>query len=342
MSAASDPERREHRESDAPLGDFEMAVFRGLQQDGRVPFTTLAQQLGVSEAHVRRTAKQLMAADVLAIAPVADPRLLGLRCMAWVTLTVRHSRMQEIAAELADMPEVDYVVMTTGVWNIMVEVACVDHADLYRLLGRLRSLEGVAHTESHPYLHLLRQQFQWTGNHSEPAAAQPAPGVREAPPEVDDLDAKIILELHRDGRASFREIGARLGVSERTVSSRYTRLTTDNLVRVIAVGNPRALGFTGLAWLGIQLTGGASLEDVASELAEIAQVSYLVSASGRYDLMAELVCRHPDHLLATLSTKVGVIAGISTIETFYYLRLLYRKTSVAWGAVRTPTNPSWS
>jgi Lrp/AsnC family transcriptional regulator for asnA, asnC and gidA len=254
--------------------------------------------------------------------------------MAWITLTVRHSRMQEVAAQLAGMPEVDYVVMTTGVWNIMVEVACVDHADLYRLLGRLRALPGVQQTESYPYLHLLRQQFQWTNHHDEPASAPPVHGVRAAPAEIDDLDAQIILQLHHDGRAPFREIGARLGISERTVSSRYARLTADNLVRVIAVGNPHALGFSGLAWLGIQLSDGASLEEVASELAEIAQLSYLVSASGRYDLMAELVCRNPDHLLATLSTKVGTVAGISTIETFYYLRLMYRKTAVAWGAAR--------
>jgi Lrp/AsnC family transcriptional regulator for asnA, asnC and gidA len=320
------------------LTELEAAVFRALQEDGRVRFTTIAQRLGVSEAHVRRTVKQLVAKDVFAITAVADPRLLGLESMAWLALSVRLSHIEATAAALAALPEVDYVVITTGAWNVMAEVACRDTAALFALLKRVRSLPGVQRTETYPYFELLRQQFRWTdGEDVAIAPAQVAArGVRGAPAaELDAIDRVLIRELQDDGRASFRDIGQRLGVSERAVSGRFARLADEDLVRVIAVGNPHALGFQGLAWLGIVLDDMADIDEVALALARIPQVSYLVTVSGRFDLMGELVCRDRDHLIATLNDRIGAIAGVDSVEVFFYLRLLYRNTAGAWGAARS-------
>jgi Lrp/AsnC family transcriptional regulator for asnA, asnC and gidA len=77
-------------------------------------------------------------------------------------------------------------------------------------------------------------------------------------------------------------IGQRIGVSERAVSTRFARLIDEDLVRVIAVGNPHALGFRGIAWLGISLSDVATVEEVAEAFGRIPQVSYLVSVSGRF------------------------------------------------------------
>jgi Lrp/AsnC family transcriptional regulator for asnA, asnC and gidA len=324
-------------EADARLTDFEAAVFRALQADGRVPFTAVAQRLGVSEANVRRTVKQLIARDVFAITAVADPRLMGLESMAWLMLTVRASRIETTAAALAELPEIDYVAITSGAWQVMAEVACRSSDDLFDLLQRVRALPGVQSTETFPYFGVLRQQFQWTNDGERPRAT-PEPGVRgigSAPAELDTLDRVLINELQNDGRASFRDIAQRLGASERTISTRFTRLAEDGIVGVLAVGNPHALGFHGLAWLGFSLDEKAEVEPLVRRLATIPQLSYLVSVSGRYDLMGEVVCRDPDHLLATLDRRIGTIRGIKEVDVFYYLRLLYRNTAGAWGAART-------
>jgi Lrp/AsnC family transcriptional regulator for asnA, asnC and gidA len=195
----------------------------------------------------------------------------------------------------------------------------------------------VQRTETYPYFRLLRQQFRWV-DCDDPAAwaeEESARGVRGASAELDELDRLLINELQRDGRASFRDIGGRLGVSERAVSARFARLADEDLVRVIAVGNPHALGFQGLAFIGMTLTDAADVEDVAAALGRIPQVSYLVSVSGRFDLMGEIVCRDPDHLIETLDERIGEIGGIETVDVFFYLRLLYRNTAGAWGAARS-------
>jgi Lrp/AsnC family transcriptional regulator for asnA, asnC and gidA len=310
-------------------------VFRELQEDGRVAFTTLAGQLGVSEAHVRRTVKQLIAKDVFTITAVADPRLMGLESMAWLALSVQLSELERTAAALAAMPEADYVVITTGAWHVMAEVACPGTDELLALLKRVRALPGVQRTETYPYFQLLRQQFRWTNGEEPPAVADERRGVRSAPGELDDLDRVLISALQTDGRASFRDIGQRIGISERAVSTRFTRLVDEDLVRVIAVGNPHVLGFHALAWVGMSLSEEADLDAVAKACGRIPQLSYLVSVSGRFDLMGELVCRDRDHLLATLNDGIGAIDGIESAEIFYYLRLLYRNAAGAWGAARS-------
>ena len=312
-------------------------MFRALQEDGRTPFTTVAQRLGVTEASVRRTVRRLMDRDVFTITAVADPRLLGLESMAWLTLSVRPADIEATAAALVAFEEVDYVVVATGAAPVMAEVVCRDTDACLALVQRVRALPGVRRIETFPYFSVLHQQFQWTTDDEPTASCAPGAtrGVRSAPSGLDRLDRMLIAELERDGRASFRELGERLDVSERAVSARFAALSERDAVRVIAVGNPHVLGFRGLAWIGITLEDGADLEQVAGALAGVPQLSYLVSVSGRFDLTGELVCRDRDHLLATLSERIGRLGGIESIETFYYLRLLYRTTCGAWGAART-------
>jgi DNA-binding Lrp family transcriptional regulator len=317
------------------MTELDLAIFRALQADGRIPFTALADRLSVSEAHVRRRVKALSQQGVIAITAVADPRVLGLESMAWVGLRVGQSEIESVAEVLVSVPEVDYVVISAGAFNVMAEVACASSDDLYALLLRIRELPGVLSTETFVYLQLLRQQFQWADADSTSAAPQAPLGVRSPPTALDRLDIELIRELQRDGRASFRDIAGRLKISERLLSARFAYLAEQGAVRVIAVGNPVDLGYHAMAWLGINLREGGDFEVAAAELSAVRRISYLVAASGRYDLMAEIVCRSREDLLSTLSDQIGRIEGIGHIDTFYYLRLLYRSAAGAWGAARS-------
>jgi Lrp/AsnC family transcriptional regulator for asnA, asnC and gidA len=191
------------------------------------------------------------------------------------------------------MPEVDYVVITTGARHVMAEVACPGTDELLALLKRVRALPGVPADRDLSVLPGPAPAVPWTNEEEPPAVADESRGVRSAPAGLDAVDRVLIGELQDDGRASFRDIGQRLGVSERAVSTRFARLVDEDLVRVIAVGNPHVLGFHALAWVGVSLSEVADLDAVATAFGRIPQVSYLVSVSGRFDLMGELVCRGP-------------------------------------------------
>jgi DNA-binding Lrp family transcriptional regulator len=321
------PTNKHH--SPEQLGELDMAIFRELQVDGRAPFTTVAERLGVSEAFVRRRVNKLSDTDVFSITAVADPRVLGLAYMAWIGLVVRPSTASSVAAALVDLPQVDYVVQSAGSFNVMVEVACRSRASLRELLLTIRHLPGVLHSETFVYLNLLHQRFQWVLG-DEGAGTRGTRNDRELEP----LDIELIRELQRDGRASFRDLARRLSVSERLVSSRFSRLVAENVVQVIAVGNPLTLGFGAMAWLGILLAEDADSETVAAALGRAHGIDYVLVPTGRFDLMAEIVCRDREELVETLEDEVGAIEGIDQIETFFYLRLLYKSTAGAWGADR--------
>jgi DNA-binding Lrp family transcriptional regulator len=318
------------------LNGYDHAIFAELQRDGRLPFTALADRIGLSEAQVRRRVKWLTDADVFAVTAVAHPGVLGLGCMAWIGLEVRPARIELVAKAVVDTFGVDYVVISSGRFNVMCEVACADAGGLDAILLELRRIRGVERTETFVYLALRHQQFQWLpSRHAGRATGSDLRGVTESTAQLEPIDIAIVTDLEHDGRASFRDMARRLGVSERLVSGRFAKLVDDGVLKVIAVGNPLNLGFDAMAWLGITLEADAEHDAVCSALAAVPSIDYVVVPSGRYDLMAEVVCRDRNELLATLTEDIGAIDGIVHIEPFLYLRLLYKSTAGAWGVGRS-------
>ncbi len=325
MMARTTPRGGEQQQLDS----LDLAIFRELQRDGRAPFVAIAKRLGVSEAHVRRRTARLIDDEVLSITAVADPKVFGIDCMAWLAILADWRQATSVAAALVSLPEIDYVVQTAGEFNVMAEAACRSSQDLYRLLAKIREIPGVQLTETAPYLNLLCQQFQWSLNGNSQAVRAGGDS------QLDSLDIDILTQLHRDGRASFRNIALSLGVSEKTVSTRVARLMRGQALQVIAVGDPAILGFGCMAWLCMHVREGANLESTAATLADVAGIDYVVVCTGRYDLMAELVCRDRGHLLDVLQHGVGQIREIVHVDSFVYLRLLYRSVIGAWGAARS-------
>jgi Lrp/AsnC family transcriptional regulator for asnA, asnC and gidA len=316
------------------LEELDYTLFGELQRDGRVPFTTLAERIGVSEAQVRRRVKSLLDADVFAIVPIANPRVLGLAALACIGLVVRGTYVGRVSERLLAMPEVSFVADTSGEFTLLAEVGCETSVELYRLVLELRRIPGVQSSETFVYLNVLQQKYQWMLD-VDGGFGSSLGGVVDSAVEIDSNDAAIIRELQRDGRASFRDIGRNLGLSERTVSNHYSRLVKERALQVIAVGNPLQLGFRAMAWLGITLSEGADLERAAALLGEIPGLDYVIVPSGRYDLLCELVCRDSGELVASLDNRVGALAEIAHVDTFVCLRLLYKSTAGAWGAGRS-------
>lgn len=311
------------------------AIFVELQRDGRTPFTTLATRLGISEAQVRRRVKALTESDMFAITAVADPRILGLECMAWIGFVAHPASTPKLAEAMAELPSVSYVVISSGRFNVMADVACASTKELDQIVLELRRLPGVQRTETFMYLGLPRQQFQWLSSKQDAHVNDGPTGVTGGPRELDPLDIAIIRELEDDGRASFQDIARRLGVSQRIVSSRFGTMVEENLLKIMAVGNPLNLGLSALAWLGITIDVRSDRDAIVSALARIPAIDYVVVPTGRYELMAEVACRDRDELLTILAEDVGSIDGVSNVETFLYLRLLYSSSASAWGVGRT-------
>src|ERR1700723_314785 len=148
--------------STAPFLDAaNRAIIEALQRDGRQPYGAIAQAVGLSEAAVRRRVQRLREAGVMQIVAVTDPLQLGFTRQAMIGLTVEGD-VRVVADKLSALPEVDYVVMCAGSFDLLAEVVCEDDERLLQVLNdSVRSIPGVRATETFLYLKLAKQTYTW-------------------------------------------------------------------------------------------------------------------------------------------------------------------------------------
>ena len=145
----------------AALDTVDKRIIERLQEDGRLPYTRLAAAVGLSEAAVRQRVQRLVESGVMQIVAVTDPLTVGFRRMAMIGLRTEGDT-REIADLVAAFDEVDYVVATSGSFDLLMEVVCEDDDHLLSLLNdKVRTIPGVRSTETFMYLRLYKQTYAW-------------------------------------------------------------------------------------------------------------------------------------------------------------------------------------
>ena len=143
------------------LDDVSRAIIEQLQQDGRRSYARIAAAVGLSEAAVRQRVQRLLDAGVMQIVAVTDPMQVGFPRQAMVGVRARGD-VRAAADQLAGLPEVDYVVVTAGSFDVILEIVCEDDEHLLELVGRrIRALPGVRSTETFVYMKLRKQHYDW-------------------------------------------------------------------------------------------------------------------------------------------------------------------------------------
>ncbi|MFD9635176.1 Lrp/AsnC family transcriptional regulator [Streptomyces violascens] len=138
-----------------------LAIIEQLQEDGRRPYAAIGKAVGLSEAAVRQRVQKLLDQGVMQIVAVTDPLTVGFRRQAMVGIRVEGD-LDPVAEALTAMAECEYVVMTAGSFDLMVEVVCEDDDHLLEVINkRIRALPGVRSTESFVYLKLKKQTYMW-------------------------------------------------------------------------------------------------------------------------------------------------------------------------------------
>ena len=145
----------------AALDDVSKAIIEELQQDGRRSYAAIGKVVGLSEAAVRQRVQRLIDSNVMQVVAVTDPLELGFARQAMIGVRA-HGELEPIADELANMEEVDYVVITAGSFDLLAEVVCESDEHLLDVLShRIRKIENVVSTETFMYLKLRKQTYSW-------------------------------------------------------------------------------------------------------------------------------------------------------------------------------------
>lgn len=147
--------------TDFALDDVNKQIIEHLQRDGRMSYAALAKIIGLSEAAVRQRVQRLLDEGVMQIVAVTDPLMLGFARQAMVGVKVTGD-LRKVADTLAAIPEVDYVVICAGGYDLLVELVCTDDEHLLSLLNdAVRTVPGVTATETFMYLKLAKQTYAW-------------------------------------------------------------------------------------------------------------------------------------------------------------------------------------
>jgi len=163
--ASSNNEPRSTRRSlparSSGLDDVSKRLVEELQRDGRRSYAALAETVGLSEAAVRQRVRRLLDDGVMQIVAVTDPLTVGFNRQALVGIRA-DGNLRDIADKLSALPELEYVVVCAGSFDILVELVCEDDEHLLRLLDdSIRSIEGVREAETFVYLRLVKQTYAW-------------------------------------------------------------------------------------------------------------------------------------------------------------------------------------
>jgi Lrp/AsnC family transcriptional regulator for asnA, asnC and gidA len=157
----------------------------------------------------------------------------------------------------------------------------------------------------------------------------------QEPLVLDEIDRRIIEQLQKDGRKPYTQIAPAVGLSEAAVRQRVQRLIDGGVMQIVAVTDPRVLGFSRQAMIGLKVEGDT--RRVADAMAALHEVEYVVLTAGALDMLLEVVVEDDEHLLELLNEKIRKVEGVQTTETYIYLRI--HKETYQWGTASTARAP---
>ena len=167
------------------LDELDRSIISLLQYDGRLPYTQVALELGVTEGTVRRRVKQLMDDGILQIVAIVRPHDLGWTEVAMIGISVQSNLLTTVADEISKLPEVAYLFQAAGEFDLFAEVFCRDREHFVSFLNnKLQQIPGVERTQSFLILKMHKLSYRWGESEPPPWDVEviKSPGVQATEP----------------------------------------------------------------------------------------------------------------------------------------------------------------
>lgn len=293
----------ETRRSPAELSAADRMLIEVLARDGRATYEALAQALGVSRPAVRARLARLLESGAVRIAGVVHPEVFGLTAYAHAGLTL-DGPARPVAARLASLRDAPFVSAVAGPFDLIAELRAPDQDALAAAIRQVSALPHVRQVETAVYTAILK-------NGHFPSRAHPAASV-------DDADRRLLAQLQRDGRASFAELGAAVGLSLSAARTRVLRLLDTGAVHIGAQIHPQTAGAA--QHLGFEVALGEDAAKAVEAITGHPSVQYFATAIGRCDGVGTAVANTPDEILGFLD-ELRETPGIRRVTSWSHLHV---------------------
>ena len=307
--------------------DLDRRLVQALQLDGRVPFSRIAEALGVSDQTIARRYTRLRTEGHIRVIASVEYAFMGE--VAWlVRVQCKPDGAERLGRTLAARDDTAWVSLSSGGTEIncstWAPAGVVQEPSL--LLARLPRTPSVVSMTAHCVMHTFFGgprgpvlKYGWLTPEQVdvlepelPLEPTFAPGERE-PVTLDDADLRMLVVLGRDGRAELAELAAATGWSQSTVRRRLTQLRASGAVFLDVEFDYRIYGLTAPALLWASVPP-AELETAGLALAGHPEVAYACATTGATNLHAVLLCKDIHSLYTYLTTRVASL-GVQRVET---------------------------
>lgn len=139
--------------------------------------------------------------------------------------------------------------------------------------------------------------------------------------EIDGIDKEILRALMEDARTPILEIARKVGISGAAIHQRLRKLEKSGLISGSKfMINPKALGYTTMAFVGIYLDKAMNNPEAVKQLQKIPEVLECHYTTGNWSIFIKILCRDNEHLMHLLNKEIQSIPGVSRTETFVSLQ----------------------
>lgn len=139
--------------------------------------------------------------------------------------------------------------------------------------------------------------------------------------EIDGIDKEILRALMNDARTSILEIARNVGISGAAIHQRLRKLEGSGLISGSKFTiNPKALGYTTMAFVGIYLDKAMNNPEAVKQLQKIPEVLECHYTTGNWSIFIKILCKDNEHLMHLLNKEIQSIPGVSRTETFVSLQ----------------------
>jgi DNA-binding Lrp family transcriptional regulator len=312
--------------------DMDRRIIACLRADGRASWTEIARRCGTSVATVSRRGQRLLAGKTVQVAVVPHRTHPGRNSVFFLRLSCRSGTQPRVVAELSKHPDIRFLALVSGPYDIAAEV-CADTSEslIRQLVTEFQEIDGVEWSETDLILHEYKVAQDWTWQLlvGETAASP----VREphtcSATDMDDLDQAIVEVLRTDGRAAFSVVAGQVGLDETTVRRRFEAMVTRGCVHVQTLAPASALGFTSEVLLDISVEP-RKLRQVSEQLTSFAGVRFVAATLRGSSLLCEMIQPSQDALFRFLTETLASLDGVRGWQASMELLTIRR------GFVETP------
>ena len=295
------------------LDDLDRRIIAWLRADGRASWTEIASRCGTSLATVSRRAHRLLDEGIVRVAVAPVTVYPGNGSSFIVRIGCRAGAVAHVADQLSARPNIRFLALVSGPYDIVAEVCVDSRASLvHPLITEIQQTEGVEWSQTDLILHEYKTAQDWTwqllvgesiaSNVSDPHACDSG--------HMDDVDHKIVERMRDHGRAPFSVVAEELGLDETTVGRRFEAMLNRGCIQVITLAPAAALGFTNEVLLSIDVSA-RRLRAVSAELSSFAGVRFVAATLSGSALLCEMI--QPSHQ-ALFSFLTGTLASIEGVR----------------------------